>query len=59
MISSRPNKFKPHLPTGRPFGSLPVDMKQELDSIEAVLGDVRKGRMVVVVDDPGREKCGN
>ncbi len=34
-------------------------MKQELDSIESVLGDVRKGRMVVVVDDPGRENEGD
>jgi 3,4-dihydroxy 2-butanone 4-phosphate synthase/GTP cyclohydrolase II len=34
-------------------------MKQELDSIESVLADVRKGRMVVVVDDPGRENEGD
>src|SRR5271156_1535472 len=34
-------------------------MKQYLDSIESVLGDLRKGRMVVVVDDPGRENEGD
>jgi 3,4-dihydroxy 2-butanone 4-phosphate synthase/GTP cyclohydrolase II len=34
-------------------------MKQEFDSIEAVLADLRKGRMVVVVDDPSRENEGD
>jgi 3,4-dihydroxy 2-butanone 4-phosphate synthase/GTP cyclohydrolase II len=34
-------------------------MKQEFDSIEAALADLRKGRMVVVVDDPGRENEGD
>jgi 3,4-dihydroxy 2-butanone 4-phosphate synthase/GTP cyclohydrolase II len=34
-------------------------MKQEFDSIESVLADLRKGRMVVVVDDPGRENEGD
>jgi 3,4-dihydroxy 2-butanone 4-phosphate synthase/GTP cyclohydrolase II len=44
---------------GGAFGSLAVDMKQEFDSIESILADVRKGRMVVVVDDPGRENEGD
>ncbi|HEY3863586.1 MAG TPA: bifunctional 3,4-dihydroxy-2-butanone-4-phosphate synthase/GTP cyclohydrolase II [Verrucomicrobiae bacterium] len=34
-------------------------MKQEFDSIESVLAGVRKGRMIVVVDDPGRENEGD
>ncbi len=34
-------------------------MKQEFDSIESVIADLRKGRMVVVVDDPGRENEGD
>jgi 3,4-dihydroxy 2-butanone 4-phosphate synthase/GTP cyclohydrolase II len=34
-------------------------MKQEFDSIEAVLDDLRKGKMVIVVDDPGRENEGD
>jgi 3,4-dihydroxy 2-butanone 4-phosphate synthase / GTP cyclohydrolase II len=34
-------------------------MKQEFNSIESVLADVRGGRMVVVVDDPGRENEGD
>jgi 3,4-dihydroxy 2-butanone 4-phosphate synthase / GTP cyclohydrolase II len=34
-------------------------MKQEFDSIESVITDLRKGRMVVVVDDPGRENEGD
>jgi 3,4-dihydroxy 2-butanone 4-phosphate synthase/GTP cyclohydrolase II len=34
-------------------------MKPEFDSIESVLGDLRKGKMVVVVDDPGRENEGD
>src|SRR5271170_2483043 len=34
-------------------------MKQEFDSIDSVLADLRKGRMVVVVDDPGRENEGD
>jgi 3,4-dihydroxy 2-butanone 4-phosphate synthase/GTP cyclohydrolase II len=34
-------------------------MRQELDSIESVLADLRKGRMAVVVDDPGRENEGD
>ena len=34
-------------------------MNQEFDSIESVLADVRKGRMVVVVDDPDRENEGD
>src|SRR5208282_1848217 len=34
-------------------------MKLEFDSIESVLADLRRGRMVVVVDDPGRENEGD
>ena len=34
-------------------------MKQEFDSIEAVLADLRRGRMVVVVDDADRENEGD
>jgi 3,4-dihydroxy 2-butanone 4-phosphate synthase / GTP cyclohydrolase II len=34
-------------------------MKPEFDSIESALADLRKGRMVVVVDDPGRENEGD
>jgi 3,4-dihydroxy 2-butanone 4-phosphate synthase/GTP cyclohydrolase II len=34
-------------------------MKQEFDSIESVISDVAHGRMVVVVDDPGRENEGD
>jgi 3,4-dihydroxy 2-butanone 4-phosphate synthase / GTP cyclohydrolase II len=34
-------------------------MKQEFDSIESVLADLRRGRMIVVVDDPGRENEGD
>ena len=34
-------------------------MKQELDSIESVAAELRKGRMVVVVDDPSRENEGD
>src|ERR1700722_18879283 len=43
----------------RAFGSLAVDMKHEFDSIESILTDVRRGRMVVVVDNPGRENEGD
>ncbi len=34
-------------------------MKQEFDSTEAIIAEMRKGRMVVVVDDPGRENEGD
>src|SRR5271155_2391292 len=34
-------------------------MKPEFDSIAAALTDLRKGRMVVVVDDPSRENEGD
>ena len=34
-------------------------MKPEFDSIESALADLRKGRMVVVVDDPARENEGD
>src|SRR5277367_6740800 len=34
-------------------------MKKTFDSIEAVIGDVRKGRMVIVVDDADRENEGD
>jgi 3,4-dihydroxy 2-butanone 4-phosphate synthase/GTP cyclohydrolase II len=34
-------------------------MKNAFDSIDAVIADIRKGRMVVVVDDPGRENEGD
>ena len=34
-------------------------MKLEFDTIESALADLRKGRMVVVVDDPGRENEGD
>ena len=34
-------------------------MKQKFDSIEAVLADLRKGRMVIIVDDADRENEGD
>ena len=34
-------------------------MKSHFDSIESVVADVAKGKMVVVVDDPGRENEGD
>jgi 3,4-dihydroxy 2-butanone 4-phosphate synthase/GTP cyclohydrolase II len=34
-------------------------MKQHFDSIESVVADVHKGKMVIVVDDPGRENEGD
>ena len=34
-------------------------MKSHFDSIESVVADVRKGKMVIVVDDPGRENEGD
>ena len=34
-------------------------MKQAFDSIEAVIEDLRKGRMVIVVDDADRENEGD
>jgi 3,4-dihydroxy 2-butanone 4-phosphate synthase/GTP cyclohydrolase II len=34
-------------------------MKQHFDSIESVIADVHKGKMVIVVDDPGRENEGD
>src|SRR5271167_4392725 len=34
-------------------------MKKTFDSIESVIADVRKGRMVVVVDDADRENEGD
>jgi len=30
-------------------------MKQRFNSIEAVIGDLRQGKMVIVVDDADRE----
>lgn len=34
-------------------------MKPEFDSIESVVSDLRKGKMVIVIDDPGRENEGD
>jgi 3,4-dihydroxy 2-butanone 4-phosphate synthase/GTP cyclohydrolase II len=34
-------------------------MKNHFDSIESVVTDIRKGKMVIVVDDPGRENEGD
>jgi 3,4-dihydroxy 2-butanone 4-phosphate synthase/GTP cyclohydrolase II len=34
-------------------------MKNSFDSIESVVGDIHKGKMVIVVDDPGRENEGD
>jgi len=34
-------------------------MKRNFDSIESVVADLQKGRMVIVVDDPGRENEGD
>lgn len=34
-------------------------MKDKFDTIESVIADIRKGRMVIVVDDPGRENEGD
>jgi 3,4-dihydroxy 2-butanone 4-phosphate synthase / GTP cyclohydrolase II len=34
-------------------------MRQTFNSIESVIGDLRKGKMVIVVDDPGRENEGD
>jgi 3,4-dihydroxy 2-butanone 4-phosphate synthase/GTP cyclohydrolase II len=39
--------------------SLFAPMKTKFDSIEAVLADLRKGRMVIVVDDADRENEGD
>lgn len=45
------------------FGRLPANlwlfMAHEFNSIEAVVGDLRKGRMVIVVDDADRENEGD
>ena len=34
-------------------------MKKHFDSIESVVADLRQGKMVIVVDDPGRENEGD
>jgi 3,4-dihydroxy 2-butanone 4-phosphate synthase/GTP cyclohydrolase II len=34
-------------------------MKSHFDSVESVITDIRKGKMVIVVDDPGRENEGD
>ncbi len=34
-------------------------MKPQFDSIESVVSDLRKGKMVIVIDDPGRENEGD
>jgi 3,4-dihydroxy 2-butanone 4-phosphate synthase/GTP cyclohydrolase II len=34
-------------------------MKKKFDSIESVVADIQNGRMVIVVDDPGRENEGD
>ena len=34
-------------------------MKQRFNSIEAVIGDLRQGKMVIVVDDADRENEGD
>src|SRR5579863_4726966 len=34
-------------------------MKSHFDSVESVIADIRKGKMVIVVDDPGRENEGD
>lgn len=34
-------------------------MKKEFDTIEAVVADLRKGKMIIVVDDAGRENEGD
>jgi len=36
-----------------------MNMKFEFDTIESVVADIRKGRMVIVIDDPGRENEGD
>jgi len=44
---------------GRRRISLLPPMKTKFDSIEAVLADIRKGRMVIVTDDANRENEGD
>ena len=34
-------------------------MKSSFDSIESVIADIRKGKMVIVVDDADRENEGD
>ena len=34
-------------------------MKHQFDSIESVIADLRKGKMVIVVDDADRENEGD
>src|SRR5436190_23685098 len=52
--------------TARLYWNLPAPglrsarlMKKPIDSIESVIADVKKGRMVVVVDDARRENEGD
>jgi 3,4-dihydroxy 2-butanone 4-phosphate synthase/GTP cyclohydrolase II len=45
------------VPGGRPYR--PPEMKQLFDDIPAVLNDLRKGRMIIVVDDADRENEGD
>src|ERR1051325_4790074 len=45
-------------PAGRRLESDP-SMKTAFDSIEAVIEDLRRGRMVIVVDDADRENEGD
>jgi hypothetical protein len=40
-------------------GSLRPDMTQRFNSIESVIADLRRGRMVIVVDDADRENEGD
>jgi 3,4-dihydroxy 2-butanone 4-phosphate synthase/GTP cyclohydrolase II len=42
-----------------PFSYAKPDMKKTFDSIEAVIADLRKGKMVIVVDDADRENEGD
>ena len=35
------------------------NLKTEFDSIESAIGDIKKGKMVIVVDDPDRENEGD
>jgi len=48
-----------HWRTGRVRVPCGWDMRASFDSIESVLADLRKGRMVIVVDDADRENEGD
>jgi 3,4-dihydroxy 2-butanone 4-phosphate synthase/GTP cyclohydrolase II len=40
-------------------GTRPKEMKRTFDTIESVIADLQKGRMVIIVDDADRENEGD